>query len=134
MKMRYVLSKAQQQLFAAIALVLLGVGVEHIITGTQQEQPEAFDIYNYKINTNPGIAQMMQIVINNPTPANIEAAHYNLGLEGDWAYRQQGNRARSYEAYLEACNDVLISLSKQNHPDLQAKIARMNEKKELIIL
>jgi hypothetical protein len=128
--MGYVISKAYQQVFAAIALVLLGVGVEHIITGTQQE--ETFDIYTYKIDTNPGIAQMMQTVINNPTQANIEAAHYNLGLEGDWAYRKHEDRARAYETYLEACNDVLISLSNQNHPDLQTKIATMNEKKELI--
>jgi hypothetical protein len=130
--MNYTFNLARDKLFAVITLILLGAATGGYAVGHNTQQEETFDIYQYKIDTNPGIAQMMQTVINNPTQENIEAAHYNLGLEGDWAYRQHEERARSYEVYLEACNAVLISLSTPTHPNLQMKIAEMNEKKGLI--
>jgi hypothetical protein len=74
---------------------------------------------------------MIQDLINNPTSDKIDSAYFELNLQGSWAYRQHGEQARAYEGYLEACNDVRLAL-KQNSPDLHEKIARMNEKKELI--
>ena len=92
-------------LFALISAILLAGA----IGGNYAQPEEKIDIYDYKMGQ---IEQKMKVVIADPTDANIKAVYYDLMEEMQWSQRHIGERSDEYEAYLESCNDVLISLSK----------------------
>jgi hypothetical protein len=111
--------------YAAVSILLLGIGGFVISDNTC-----SYNVYEDRAGQ---VDTMMQQLISNPTEGAINSAFTALSLQGDWAYRQYGEQARAYEDYLEACNDVRLSLKNHESKEvLQTKIDIMEEKKNLI--
>jgi len=92
------------------ALVLSGaIGGSHV-----QTDFNTFDIYEYKAEQ---INNEMKVVSENPSDENIKAVYYDLLEEMQWSGRHVNEKSATYEAYLEACNDILISFSKGQQAD-----------------
>ena len=112
------------KLITMALIVLMGVSGGYVLTN------QTPDIYAEHIKTADGY---MQAVIANPTHDNIASAHYALGLEGDWAYRNPDVRARNYENYLDACKNVLVAYdSHYTEKGIQASIDEMKRQKKLV--
>ncbi len=110
--MESIIFKFQKEIIVALALILLGAGFT-----ASYESP--YDPYESRINE---VDAMMQDVINNPSEEALVSAQHKLSLHGDWAYRQSD--AGDFEAYLEACNGVLIQLHK--YPGETPDVSNMN--------
>jgi len=109
--MGFVLDAANEKLILTLLSLLIlsgAVGDNH----TQTEKP--FDVYEYKTEL---IGNQMLYVISDPSNSNIHAVYYDLLEEMQWSGRHISTKSATYEAYLEACNDVLISLSSGEQAD-----------------
>ena len=109
--MSITLEAANKKLIFALLSALLLVGA---IGGSQTQTKTTFNVYEYKVGL---IDEKMQAVLENPSEGNIKAVYYNLLEETQWSGRHVSEQSATYEAYLEACNDVLLSLSKGEQPD-----------------
>lgn len=92
-------------ILALVSALLLTGAIGSNYTHTE----EKINVYNYKMGQ---IDEKMKVVIADPTDANIKTVYYDLMEEMQWSKRHASDRSAEYEAYLESCNDVLISLSK----------------------
>ena len=106
------LNAASDKLIFGILSALLLTGV---IGGNVVHTENQMDIYDYKMGQ---IDKEMKAVVENPTDENIQVVYFDLMEEMQWSRRHISDRSSEYEAYLEACNDKLISLSNGNHEDM----------------
>ncbi len=109
--MGIMLQAASDKFLLALISALLLTGA---IGGNYAQSEEKIDIYDYKMGQ---IDEKMNVVIADPTDANIKAVYYDLMEEMQWSKRHVSERSAEYEAYLESCNDVLISLSKGEYTE-----------------
>ena len=117
--MESIFIKFQKEIITALALILIGAGVGNY---TGAEKP--YDPYEGRVSD---IDAMMRDVINNPTQDALEAAQYNLSIQGDWSFRQTDDKKVIYEPYLEACNSVVIALYYGEDPNLLEMTELKNE-------
>lgn len=118
-----VLKKFQNEIILALALILLGVGIGY---NTANDKP--YNPYESRVLEIDG---MMQGVLNNPTETNLVDAQQDIFYTYyPWAERQaEGEQKDTFVAYLEACNQVIISLSKTEQADTSMMDELRNELK-----
>lgn len=118
-----ILKKFQTEIAVALALIFLSAGI-----GYNAADDEPYNPYESRVDS---IDKMMQNVITNPTDDNLGNMQTDIFYTYyPWAERQtEGEQNGNYIAYLEACNQVVISLSKEGNPGLNEKINVMNEKR-----
>lgn len=109
------LNAASDKLIFGILSALLLTGV---IGGNVVHTENQMDIYDYKMGQ---IDKEMKAVMENPTDENIQVVYFDLMEEMQWSHRHISDRSSEYEAYLETCNDKLISLSNGGYEDKTTK-------------
>ena len=117
--METAINKFQREIILALALILIGAGYT-----ASYEAP--YNKYELRVNE---IDAVMQGVLQNPSIEAYESAQYELSIQGDWANRQTDEKKGDFEAYLESCNDVIISLYHGEQPDT----SKMNSLKNKLI-
>jgi hypothetical protein len=107
----------------ALALILISAGIGYNVADEKTYNP-----YESRVTE---IDSRMQEVILNPTENNLVNMQTDLFYIYDpWADRQpSGEQKDTFKAYLEACNQVVISLSKTG----QADTSKMTELKNKLI-
>ena len=109
--MTLILKNAQNEVIMALALILLGVSVGYNVSEPQNTITIDSDYDSYQVMaTNLNI--VMQDVITNP-------GNYDLGtVQGTifydyypWVQRHPDPRQETFTSYLEACNQIIISIS-----------------------
>lgn len=111
------LKKFQNEIILALALILLGAGAGYNVT--EESNTISLDSnYNvFEVRTQD-VSGMMDIVLANPTEENLVNAQQNILYEyAPWANRQTGEKKEQFLDYLEACNQVIISLSETGEAD-----------------
>lgn len=120
--MGYAYLKAQKELFSIIALLLIGATGGYTVSGIYNAP---VDPHTQEINVRVSeVNVMMADLIENPSYTAAENVNYNLRLQGDWSNRNYGDHKEDFESYLEACNDVVISISRGELK--QSDIDKMN--------
>lgn len=116
-----VLKKYQTELLVALALILLGAGIGY---NTASEAP--YNPYEARVLE---IDMMMQNIIDNPAERALVDAQQDLFYTYyPWAERQvDGQQKEIFVEYLEACNQIIISISKGLEPDTGEMIRLKNE-------
>lgn len=109
--MGFISNAVNEKLILTLLSVILLAGA---IGGNHTQTENQFDVYEYKTEL---IGNMMSDVLSNPSDSNINAAYYNLLEEMQWSGRHVNEKSATYEAYLEACNDVLRGLSENGQAD-----------------
>ena len=99
----------KKEIIVALALILIGAGVS-----ASYEAP--YNPYESRVSQ---IDVMMTELIANPTEANIDAAYWTLWDYGQWSGRNYYDGKENFEAYLEACNDVRLSLKTGENADIR---------------
>ena len=114
------------------ALLLTGVMGNYTISTPQDGTTPVNSMTAWELRT-VQIDTMMHGIIANPTENNVGAAYWDLKDMGDWSYDNPGPQTAAFEAYLEACNDVRLSLKRGDSQEtVNQYIVTMNEKKNLI--
>jgi len=118
-----ILKKFQNEIAVALALILLSAGI-----GINTASDEPYNPFESRVLK---IDERMQDLINNPV--NNDLANMQQDIFYDyypWAERQAaGEQKDTFIAYLEACNQVVIQLSKGGEADTD----KMNELKAELI-
>jgi len=104
-----ILQKFQKEIIIALALILLGAGVN-----MTTEKP--YNPYESRVLE---IDVMMQDLVENPSQGAADNAVDALALQGDWAYRQSGEQKAVFEEYLEACKTVAVDVYYGREPELK---------------
>lgn len=125
--MSYIFSKIQKELFIALTLVLLGATGSQVISNSTGPVEAPYNPYNDRVSQ---VDTLMQDALLNPEQTDLASLQDTIfATYGSWAGRQTGEQKEDFIAYLEACNQVVISLSKEGNPGLQEKVNLMNELK-----
>jgi len=124
--MNYIFERFQREIYTVVALMLIGATGGYTVSEIHNEP---IDPYTQEINIRVSeVNAMMQDLIENPSKEAAEDINYQLRLQGNWSNRNYGEQKEAFEAYLEACNKVVIAEYKGSS-DLSQKIAIMEEKK-----
>lgn len=110
--MSILLTKAKTELTLALALVLLTAFLGSNVSNHTQKEYNPYSDKAQEVNA------MMQGVLTNPSETNLETAQNNIFYDyAPWAKRQNDSQKEEFLSYLEACNQVIISMSKGQQPD-----------------
>jgi len=112
-----ILQKFQKEIIIALALILLGAGIN---------MDSEYNPYESRVLEIDG---MMQSLVENPSQDAADSVIDSLALQGDWAYRQTGEQKEVFEEYLEACKAVAVDV----YYGMEADTSKMNEKKNELI-
>lgn len=118
-----ILKKFQNEIAVALALILLSAGI-----GINTASDEPYNPFESRVLK---IDERMQDLINNPVTNDLANMQQDIFYDYyPWAERQAaGEQKDTFIAYLEACNQVVISLSKTGEADT----SEMNELKAELI-
>ena len=112
-----ILQKFQKEIIIALALILLGAGVN-------MTADEPYNPYESRVLEIDG---MMQSLVADPSQSAADDAVDALALQGDWAYRQTGEQKAVFEEYLEACKTVAVDVYYGREPELKEMNMLKNE-------
>lgn len=113
-----IINKFQKEIVLALALILFGAAVDHTVSNNSETIviDSNVDVYTSMAEEVQG---SMQDVIANPSEKNLEAMQDDLFYTYyPWAQRTEGDKQEEFIAYLEVCNQVVISLHKTGQADL----------------
>jgi len=101
--------KFQKEIIFALVIALLGAGYNV----SEQQNTLTIDLnYNAFEARTTDVSKMMDVVLTNPTEENLINAQQNiLYAYAPWANRQTGEQKNLFLDYLEACNQIIISIS-----------------------
>ena len=107
--------KFQKEIIFALVFALLGAGYNV----SEQQNNLTIDLnYNVFEARTTDVNKMMDAVLTNPTEENLVNAQQNiLYAYAPWANRQTGKQKNLFLDYLEACNQVIISISNGEQAD-----------------
>ena len=112
-----ILQKFQKEIIIALALILLGAGIN---------MDSEYNPYESRVLEIDG---MMQSLVENPSQDAADSVIDSLALQGDWAYRQTGEQKVIFEEYLEACKTVAVDV----YYGMEVDTSKMNELKNKLI-
>ena len=112
-----ILQRFQKEIIIALALILLGAGIN---------MDSEYNPYEDRVLE---IDSMMQNLIDNPSQDAAERVIDSLALQGDWAYRQEGEQKAVFEENLEACKTVTVDV----YYGMEVDTSKMNELKNKLI-
>ena len=110
-----ILQKFQKEIIIALALILLGAGIN---------MDSEYNPYESRVLEIDG---MMQSLVADPSQSAADDAVDALALQGDWAYRQTGEQKAVFEEYLEACKTVAVDVYYGREPELKEMNMLKNE-------
>lgn len=110
--MENIFNNFKREIIIALALILIGAGYT-----ASSEAP--YNPYKERVSQ---IDVMMTELIANPTDEKLEAAYWTLWEHGQWSGRNYLEGKADFEAYLEECNSVRLSLKAGETADTREMI------------
>jgi len=124
------LKKFQNEIIVALALILLGSCIGYTVSENGRSEI-VIDAPDYNIYEKPvtDINNSVYGALTNPTNNNLVNVQQDLFYTYyPWAERQvDGQQKEIFVEYLEACNQIIISISKGLEPDTGEMIRLKNE-------
>ena len=117
--MKFLETVFQKEIAIIIGALVLSVGAYTVSTATATHQ-DSKPLTYVQLRANE-ISAMMQTISISSSAQDLSEAQGQLRIQYYWADRQiQTSEINKFDNYIEACNQVIISYSHGQQPDLTA--------------